>query len=541
MNPKSNYLAAVVIFSAGTALAQNPFQTGNESSGVQNRRGNTSPTEAESNINEYTQQDEQINIDPNSGVVKVLRVDQKNLINDYVTELIPISNVFPREIRNVMRTVTGLEGGSAEVYVDRDGHEEFVQVICPRFQLDRIRATIKALDVPWLEQGRDGSVTGSYSTKFRPAESLDQIASFYAGEGATQVDRFLNRVSRRDEPFRTAMYLAACEGLDKLPPQAHLEFRVYEVDTNNDLSLGVDWIAWKNGPGRALFDLIFAGQESHERYDNATGSYNPTLGAATILGDGNVHAESTQLLLSTNYLLTSAFLDFLRVKGKARVLADANVYAANNQIGTYTATDRFLSFAATPSDPSAFGIEPRRLNTASVDGSSPDFAAHNRFLNYTTDPAKSLGLTLRIHPVIGTETSEVEVEFISDDLAGTTPQGTPIITHRRIVTKLRLRDGQSFVFGGLTRNEDLKSSNKAPWLGDIPVLGYLFGQENTAARRKEIVITAIPRFYHGAPNEIEDAMDRDTVAMVEGTKEKAFGPKNCFGFDKWMFDRIEHP
>ncbi len=99
-------------------------------------------------------------------------------------------------------------------------------------------------------------------------------------------------------------------------------------------------ISWKNGPGRGLFEVLFAGQEGRERYDGATGHFNPNLGTTTITGSGKVVSESTQYLLSANYVLTSTYLDFLRVKGKSRVLAEADVFAFNNQIGTWSAVDQ---------------------------------------------------------------------------------------------------------------------------------------------------------------------------------------------------------
>jgi len=168
----------------------------------------------------------------------------------------------------------------------------------------------------------------------------------------------------------------------------------------------------------------------------------------------------------------------------------------------------------------------------------PDWpAAHNRFLNHSI--RGELGVFLDVTAVIGTESSEVQVRLESTDLAGTTPQGTPIITNRIIDTKMRLVDGQPFVFGGLTREEDVESSNKAPWLGDIPVLGYLFGQETTSARRKELVITCVPHFYQGCPAEITDAVEIDTISMATGEKEIPV-PESSFGFDQWMFDDIQN-
>ncbi len=557
MNRTILIVAGALLAVPGALSAQSPFRGPNEGSGIQTRVGNPSPDggfsalQTNSRIDDYFNQDDQININPDTGVVKVLRVNEKNLINDFVTAVFPIENVFPREVRNVMRTVTGKEGGRAEVIRDKTNNRAYVQVICPKFQLPWIQQAVAALDVDWLEQARDGSVSGRYYTKYRPAISIDAFASLYAGEGATQVDFNNSMVLRRDEPYRVESYLKAAETIDIPSPQALLKFMIYEVDTNNDLKLGVDWIAWKNGPGRSLFELIWTGQNSHHRYDNATGFFDPNLGAFTVLTPGNHNSfnlNSTQHLLSANYLLTSAYLDFLRVKGKARVLAEPEIFVLTGVPATWNAVDQFLAFEATPAEPNAFGIVPQRLNKTTVSEYSiydpsafttnSDFAAHNRFLSHGI--RGELGIFLEVTAVIGTESSEVEIELESTDLAGTTPQGTPIITSRHIVTKIRLVDGQPFVFGGLTRDEDVAANNKAPWLGDIPIIGYLFGQETSSARRKELVITCVPHFYQGCPKEVTDPLEVDTIAMATGEKEIVM-PENCFGFDQWLFDTVEHP
>ena len=551
--PRTTTPLALLVLMAGSALAQNPFQNGQEFDDVQNRQGDASPAAGPSGVNNYTNQDEQINVDPDTGVLRVLRTDQKVLINDFITATYPVQQAHPRELRDVMRVVCGIEGGRAEIIRDEEAGESFVQVICPKFMLPFLDEAIRSLDVDWLAQAQDGSVTDNYVTRFRPAASLDAIASNYAGEGSSQLDAVLNTIVRRDEPLRVAMYMEACELFDQAPPQARLSFRIYEVDTSNDLSIGVDWIAWKNGPGRSLFDLVLGGQESHHRYDNASGHFDPNLGALTLVSDGTgqLHAEASQILLSANYLLTSAFLDFLRVKGKARVLAQPEVFAFSGRSATWTSADQVLAFETTPdATVGANGIEPVRLNNvfAVADPDDPppfaipqdtrsDFATHNRFLNHRV--RAELGITLNVLPVVGTESSEVEIELISSDLAGQTPQGTPIITNRRLVTKLRLVDGQPVVLGGLTREEDVDASNMAPWLGDIPVLGYLFGQENRSARRKELIITVVPHFYQGAPQDVEEAEWLDTIAMATGETAIEMPPRNCFGFDKWMFRGIE--
>ena len=120
--------ALVVCLLAGNVLAGG----GDEASGVATRRGDASPSASASEIDTYLYQDEQINIDGGEdAIVKVLRVNQKNLVNDYVVAVYPIQHASPKEIRSLFRVVTGKEGGRAEVIRDKVGKKAYLQVICP--------------------------------------------------------------------------------------------------------------------------------------------------------------------------------------------------------------------------------------------------------------------------------------------------------------------------------------------------------------------------------------------------------------------------
>jgi type II secretory pathway component GspD/PulD (secretin) len=521
---------------------------------VQNRRGDASPGggfstgEANSRIDDYFNQDEQINVNPDSGVVKVLRVNQKNLINDFVTAVFPLNTRAPaRESATSSAPSARKEGGRAEVIQDKVQKKYWLQVICPAFMLPHIEEAVRQLDQAWIKEVADGSVDRRVPREV-PADRDVRRHRVVLRRRRRDLHRHERQpaVLRRDEPYRVEKYIAACEELDQPPPQAHLKVRIYEVDTSNDLKLGVDWIAWKNGPGRSLFQAIFSGQDSYTRYRNATGFFDPNLGTTTVINPGthSITNDSSQYLLSANYVLTTAYLDFLRVKGKARSLAEPEIFVRNARTATWSSTTQFLSFAVAPSDPGPFGTKPALLDKNPAGGSIADQNfTHNRTLKHrlgSTTATNQVGLSLTVTPVVGMESAEVQFTFSSTELSGTTPQGTPIISTRTITSKQRLVDGQPFVFGGLTRTEDVRANNKAPWLGDIPGLGYLFGQETTSARRKEMIITVLPKLIQGCHEKVADPGHLETMAKANG--EQSFDPpESCWGFDKMIFDTVEHP
>ncbi|MPZ43701.1 MAG: hypothetical protein GEV05_09910 [Betaproteobacteria bacterium] len=63
---------------------------------------------------------------------------------------------------------------------------------------------------------------------------------------------------------------------------------------------------------------------------------------------------------------------------------------------------------------------------------------------------------------------------------------------RNATTTLRLRDGETQVLAGLIQDEDRRTANKVPVLGDIPILGRLFSSNNDTTTKNEIVLLITP-------------------------------------------------
>ncbi|MCD6362383.1 MAG: AMIN domain-containing protein [Synergistetes bacterium] len=72
-------------------------------------------------------------------------------------------------------------------------------------------------------------------------------------------------------------------------------------------------------------------------------------------------------------------------------------------------------------------------------------------------------------------------------------QRIPEIGHRKVTTKLRVRDGQPIVIGGLITEEDIKNLFKVPLLGDLPIIGQLFRSQTSSRKREEVVLIVTPR------------------------------------------------
>jgi len=82
------------------------------------------------------------------------------------------------------------------------------------------------------------------------------------------------------------------------------------------------------------------------------------------------------------------------------------------------------------------------------------------------------------------------VKQIDNPISGT--QAYQIGT-RNASTVLRLRDGETQVLAGLISDEDRKTANKVPGLGQLPILGRLFSDDGSNTSKTEIILSITPR------------------------------------------------
>ena len=74
----------------------------------------------------------------------------------------------------------------------------------------------------------------------------------------------------------------------------------------------------------------------------------------------------------------------------------------------------------------------------------------------------------------------------------------PPLIVRRASTTVELRDGQSFVIGGLLQNKSTTAQQQLPWLGDVPVLGALFRSAAYQKNETDLAIIVTPRLVRPA-------------------------------------------
>ncbi len=104
---------------------------------------------------------------------------------------------------------------------------------------------------------------------------------------------------------------------------------------------------------------------------------------------------------------------------------------------------------------------------------------------------------------------------------GYTDAGIPTVASRSLDQLFKIPlDGREITLGGMVRKRRVDSSNKMPWLGDIPVLGYLFGGESRLDQKTMVITTFAARVLDFGANNLTDE-EAATQEYVDGQRDRS--------------------
>jgi general secretion pathway protein D len=104
----------------------------------------------------------------------------------------------------------------------------------------------------------------------------------------------------------------------------------------------------------------------------------------------------------------------------------------------------------------------------------------------------NVGVTLQIAPRVSSDGNVTAHVFAVVSSVSGYSQGYPTISQREASTSATVRDGETFIIGGLTQESNISNKSKLPLLGDIPLVGSLFSVEHTNKINDDLYIVVTP-------------------------------------------------
>ena len=135
---------------------------------------------------------------------------------------------------------------------------------------------------------------------------------------------------------------------------------------------------------------------------------------------------------------------------------------------------------------------------------------------------QDIGVTLRVTPQI-TEGNSLRLEIFQEITAinsslqsgvGNVEDVGPALSNRRVENTVVVSDGETVVIGGLLSDQTDSSVTKAPWFGDIPILGWAFKSTKDETRKTNLLVFLTPRVVR-TPLDLEN----DSIRRREEYRE----------------------
>ena len=193
-------------------------------------------------------------------------------------------------------------------------------------------------------------------------------------------------------------------------------------------------------------------------------------------------------------------MNYLIENKKGRVLANPKILITNGQLSTIDLTEDYVEkvtseFLSSTSNGSGASGSVQKTYTIGDD----------KGIKISLVPFISPDgyVTMNIKPEYSTEAGK---EY-STNTDGSKDVAATLLNRRKLDLKnVRIKDGETLVIGGLIRETDMKTVQKIPVLGDLPIIGAAFRSSSTGKTKTELVIMITPKIINDGDDTVADRL-----------------------------------
>jgi len=422
----------------------------------------------------------------------------------------------------------GVQPGTAElaskgqVRIITDERTNSLIVLASRQRTGEIREVVYRLDVPVKGGGR----IHVYYLKYADAEELaNTISALLSGQpaapsssglssgiggaqsalaagnaGAAQALR--SSISElaggvtvtADPPTNSLLIQASQEGFNTLSqviaqldiprPSVLVEALVMEVDVTDSIDLGFSGLVRITSSGNqyvigSLTDSVLSSEEG-----DTTGGVLDDLIAALADNPANFVGGAA---IETGSTLIQGLIRASAVVNGTNILSAPHILTLDNEEAEIKVGDNIPIISS-------------RVQSASGIETDPDTDTTNSLATSQNIERQDIGITLRVTPQISegdTLRLEIfqEVTAVNEALTGVTGSAQEVgvaLSNRKIENVVTVADEETVVIGGLIDETQQDTESKVPWLGDVPILGWLFKTTGDKIQKRNLLVFLTP-------------------------------------------------
>lgn len=313
----------------------------------------------------------------------------------------------------------------------------------------------------------------SFTIDHAEIQEVYDTVKFFMSPSGDAVLSSNRQIVVRDSPHYLEVIAEIIEQLDQPPRQVLITAQIINVDRDDNLDIGVG------------FDTLPLEKYGVEAIAAGFAGAFPPL--PDTLGEFSLEELPTTsgLHLGTLQADSRFFIEALNETSEVDILAAPKILVLDGSVARIQVGDR-LGFRITTT-----------TETASLE--SVEFLEVGTVLEVTPHISGDGLIRLEIAPKVSTGTVGKE--------------GLPTESTTELETNMLVRDGQTIVIGGLLNATKQRVRWQIPFLGDIPLLGRLFGHTRWIDDRSEVIV--LIRSDIVAPSPTPEMLDK-----IEGAKRK---------------------
>ena len=378
---------------------------------------------------------------------------------------------------------------------------QMLTVTCPEKMMPYVDDFIRKVDRDIRIDGKtpDDVIRGTgitravYRPKYRSGQAvLNVLVNSVIGEGpygsVYAWDANSNQIYWKDNSSNTSYVYQFLGYLDRPAPQITLDFNVYEVRRSTLRDIGIEYLAWKNGPGMNIFEAAFEVFSLNSAGSLALQSFSGPVGG-----------------FFTAPQFDMSFVRFLQQSGNAEITNTATLTVSNSDSKNYELyfSPQNQNIVKSNNDQSSVNVGSAgtrqiylQIKSPIVNihygESQPGYPESEAFAvdNYRPGSYSNFNGTLffgyNIQTANVVERNNVGAELVeTGSIAGDTL--IPL--------------GREVVLGRWELEQEVEETIGVPLLCDIPILKYLFSTTTTSREHTEVYLTVTATLLNTAkPN-----------------------------------------
>jgi general secretion pathway protein D len=349
-----------------------------------------------------------------------------------------------------------------------------------------------------LSGGVGSAQTTLASSQAGAAQALRSSISELAGGVTVTADPPTNAllIQASQEGFKTLAQVIA--QLDIPRPSVLVEALIMEVDVTDSIDLGFSGLVRITSAGNqyvigSLTDSVLQSEEG-----DTTGGVLDNLVAALADNPANFVGGAA---IETGATLIQGLIRASATVNGTNILSAPHILTLDNEEAEIKVGDNIPI------------ISSRVQSAAGIDTDVDDDTTNSLATSQNIE-RQDIGITLRVTPQISegdTLRLEIfqEVTAVNEGLTGITGSAQEVgvaLSNRKIENVVTVSDEETVVIGGLIDELQQDQEAKVPWLGDIPILGWLFKSTRDSIQKRNLLVFLTPHIIRNKSQHAQETI-----------------------------------